>query len=233
MLAQSFILKICKQQVRSGNQSWLFCSWRIWYPNGRPKGSRNRRTQEILDLLQARGDKDPLDALSDIVTKNQDPAIVAQAANMLAPYVHSKRGAAVPPRFLGEPVQVPDFTSIEDAEKFLADLPQRVGRGELDFQSGLDLSTLTRNWISARYEREELQLKLTNSPALSGDQTIHIQGGLPPLPGTDIIMPEINGALNGKTIEHEPGPPAIEATQSNNQEENAGTAPLPAKDQQP
>jgi hypothetical protein len=59
-------------------------------PNGRPKGSRNRRTQEILDLIQGRGDKDPLDALSEIITTNKDAAIVAQAANILAPYVHSK-----------------------------------------------------------------------------------------------------------------------------------------------
>ena len=35
-------------------------------PNGRPVGSRNRRTQEVLDLIQGRGDTDPLDALSNI-----------------------------------------------------------------------------------------------------------------------------------------------------------------------
>ena len=52
-------------------------------PAGRPKGARNRRTQEILDLIQGRGDKDPLDALSEIITTNQDPNIVATAANML------------------------------------------------------------------------------------------------------------------------------------------------------
>lgn len=61
-------------------------------PAGRPKGARNKRTQEILDLIQARGDTDPLDALSNIITTNKDPAIVAQASNILAPYVHSKRG---------------------------------------------------------------------------------------------------------------------------------------------
>jgi hypothetical protein len=69
-------------------------------PNGRPVGSRNRRTQEVLGLIQGRGDTDPLDALSNIVTINQDPNIVATAANMLAPYVHSKRGTVPAPRFI-------------------------------------------------------------------------------------------------------------------------------------
>jgi hypothetical protein len=59
-------------------------------PNGRPAGVRNKRTQEIVDLLQSRGDKDPLDALSEIITKNQDPAIVAQASNILAPYLQPR-----------------------------------------------------------------------------------------------------------------------------------------------
>ena len=67
---------------------------------GRPPGGRNRRTQVVLDLIQGRGDKDPLDALSEIVTKNQDASIVATAANILAPYIHSKRGRLL---FWGNP----------------------------------------------------------------------------------------------------------------------------------
>ena len=45
-----------------GNPNWT--SGHSGNPEGRPKGSRNKRTQEILDLIQGRGDKDPLDALS-------------------------------------------------------------------------------------------------------------------------------------------------------------------------
>jgi hypothetical protein len=82
--------------------------------NSRTKGSRNKRTQEILDLIQGRGDKDPLDALSEIITTNQDAAIVAQASNILAPYLHSKRSVAAPaPRYIDSPVQVPEFSSID------------------------------------------------------------------------------------------------------------------------
>ena len=188
-----------------------FQSGEEWNGNasGRKPGSRNRRTQEILDLIQQRGDKDPLDFLSEVISGEYPAELKVTASNILAPYVHSKRGALVPPRFIGEPVQVPEFQSTEDAEKFLADIPRRVGLGELDFQSGLDLSTLTRNWISACYEREELQLKIADHGGPT-NQVIEIRGGLPVMPGhEDLIMPNLNGAhgqgseLNGKTIDLE------------------------------
>jgi hypothetical protein len=82
-----------------GNPNWT--PGQSGNPEGRPKGSRNKRTQEILDLIQGRGDKDPLDALSDIITTNKDPSIVAQASNILAPYLHSKRSTTPAPRFCG------------------------------------------------------------------------------------------------------------------------------------
>ena len=109
-------------------------------PNGRPVGSRNKRTQEILDLIQERGDKDPLDALSEIVSTNKDAALVAQASNMLAPYLHSKRSTVPAPRFVPEPITVPNFASIEEAENYLASLPIMLGKGELDSQTALELS---------------------------------------------------------------------------------------------
>jgi hypothetical protein len=71
-----------------GNDGHLWTKGESSNPNGRPKGSRNKRTQEILDLIQERGDKDPLDALSKIISTKKDPAIVAQASNMLARRVH-------------------------------------------------------------------------------------------------------------------------------------------------
>jgi hypothetical protein len=57
---------------------------------GRPKGSRNRRTKEIIDRLQARGDLDPIDFLSTIVTNEEEPKeLRVQASNVLLPYLHS------------------------------------------------------------------------------------------------------------------------------------------------
>jgi hypothetical protein len=149
---------------------------------GRPPGI-NKRTQEILDLLKARGDKDPLDFLSEVITSpnTYSPELKVTAANYLTPYLHSKRSVAAPaPRYIDSPVQVPEFQSVDQAETFLASLPVMLGRGELDSQTALELSTLTRAWISARHEREELQLKIQSHGGL-GDQTIRIEGGLPAL----------------------------------------------------
>ena len=200
-------------------------------PKGRPPGSRNKRTSEILDLLQSRGDKDPLDFLSEIVSGNGAyPAeLKIKAANYLTPYLHSKRGMTIAPRYIGSPVQVPEFTAIEEAETFLASLPMLLGRGELDSQTALELSTPTKNWISARYEREELQLKLAASPGAQSNLQITVTGGLPDLPGTDIIMPQLNGVRGttqdlpaashpAQTIDHEP---AIEAECSASPEPDA------------
>jgi hypothetical protein len=179
--------------------------------NGRPKGARNRRTQEVLDLIQGRGDKDPLDALSDLITNNKDPAIVAQASNILAPYLHSKRSTTPAPRFFPEPVVVPTFTTIEQAEDYLAQIPVMLGNCSIDSQSALELSTLVRNWIEAKLAHTNTDLKVAAQGNL-GDATIRIEGGMPALPGTSIIMddtpygssvPAINGH-QGPSIEHQP-----------------------------
>jgi hypothetical protein len=174
-----------------GNPNWT--PGQSGNPEGRPKGSRNKRTQEILDLIQGRGDKDPLDALSDIITTNKDPSIVAQASNILAPYLHSKRSTTPAPRFFPEPITVPTFTTIEQAEDYLAQLPVLLGNCSLDSQSALELSTLVRNWIEAKLSHTSIDLKVQASGGL-GDQIIRIEGGLPRLPGCErLIMPKLNG----------------------------------------
>jgi hypothetical protein len=174
-------------------------------PQGRPKGSRNKRTQVVLDLIQGRGDKDPLDALSEIITTNQDPAIVASAANILAPYIHSKRGTIQAPRYVEDAIAIPDFANVQEAENFLADIARRSGAGELELQSALDISTLVKNWILSVTAQDELQLKIAKENP-QGPQQILIEGGLPPLPGTNVIMDEtaigMNGGHNGKVLEH-------------------------------
>jgi hypothetical protein len=115
-------------------------------------------------------------------------------------------GTAAVPRFFDEPTVVPDFATVDDAENFLVEITRRVGFGELDVQAGLDLSSMTKNWINAKYGREELQIKLAAQGGGS-DQHITISGGLPNLPGCNIIglggeePPRMNGH-NGPVIEH-------------------------------
>ena len=58
------------------------------------------------------------------------------AAN-ISPYCHPKLGIAQPPRFIESEVEVPNFSSVEEAEVFLASLAQRFAAAELGAQSAL------------------------------------------------------------------------------------------------
>jgi hypothetical protein len=65
---------------------------------GRPVGARNRRTAYVIELIRSAGHQDPLLTLAELQAKSQDEGIRATAANMLAPYLHSKLAAIpVPP----------------------------------------------------------------------------------------------------------------------------------------
>jgi hypothetical protein len=150
-------------------------------PKGRVPGTRNKRDAEIWRKLEARGDKDPAELLSEIAANEKDPKeLRAQAANMLLPYKYSKRGTLQPPRVIEESIDVPDFTSVEQAEDFLASISRRAGTGELELQSALDISTLVKNWILAKHASVERELKVAAHGG-TGDQIVRIEGGLPPL----------------------------------------------------
>src|SRR5262249_35160081 len=196
--------------------STSFVNGQIGNPNGRPVGSRNRRTKEIIDLIIKSENKDPLLTLSEISSNDPDSSIRAAAANMLAPYMHSKMQSTPAPRFVEELVVVPNFETIEAAEDYLKTIPVLLGRGEIDSQTALELSTRVRNWILSVHARSELELKRINVDG-PGEQRIVIQGGLPPLPGCNVTMP----VLDGKPVTNDhalapPGPavPAIEAAPS-------------------
>jgi hypothetical protein len=183
---------------------------------GRRLGSRNKRTAEIFHGLESRGDLDPADLLSSIVTNNQEPKeLRIQAAGLLMPYKYSKCGTSPVLRFIESPITVPEFTHLSDAESFLAKIATLIAAGELDFQSGLELSSIIKAWIDSQYAREELAIKQYNSGTTEHEQTIRIEGGLPALPGTNITMPVLDGkpATNGHAALAAPtdAVPAIES----------------------
>ena len=198
-----------------------FESGQVTNPNGRVKGSRNRKkVSPCWFTIEARGDLDPIDYLSSVASNtNLSPEIRCVAANYLLPYKYFKHGSLIAPRYIEEPVDLPRPTSIAEANSNIALISEMKAQGriDLDFADSLiaDNRTIANNLIA----EEELKLKLT---AQGGhpNQIIHIEGGLPPLPGTNVIMPEMNGAQgqggelqNGHTIDHIPAadPPAIEA----------------------
>jgi hypothetical protein len=86
---------------------------------------------------------------------------------------------------------VNEFQHVSDAENFLAKIALLTAKGHLDIQSAQELSALVKTWIDTQYAKEELQFKI--SPPETRDTTITVVGGLPPLPGTTITMPQLNG----------------------------------------
>ena len=178
-----------------------------WAPgqSGNPAGyhgSRRWRHRDVFEEIKRLGHRDALVTLSTIQHESQDDSLRVAAAAALAPYAHPKLQSLPTPRFVENPIEVPEFTHLSDAESFLAKIAALVARGELDIQTGLELSTLAKNWIEAQYAREELAIKQINAGATDQEQTIRIEGGLPQLPGTNTIMPVLDHgpATNGHTL---------------------------------
>src|SRR5262249_15762706 len=185
---------------------------------GRPRGSRKKRNEEVWDEIEYRGDLDAGDLLSSIVTNNEEPKeLRIQAAGLLMPYKYSKCGTAPVQVYIDVPMDTAEFTHLSDAEQFLAKVAALVARGELDIQTGLELSTLAKNWIDSQYPPEELAIKQFNAGTTEHEQRIVVTGGLPQPPGCEnLIMPQLNGhATNGNghaLAAPADAVPAIEAT---------------------
>src|SRR6516225_849249 len=81
------------------------------------------------------------------------------------PYKYSKCGTSPVLRFIESPITVPEFSHLSDAESFLAKIATLMAAGELDFRSGLELSSIVKAWIDSQYQREELQFKINPSKA--------------------------------------------------------------------
>src|SRR6201984_2914904 len=91
-------------------------------PNGY-KGPRERRRKEVFEIIKNLGHKDALETLSYLQHNEQiDPGLRIAAAAALAPYCHPKLQATPTPRFIDNPIAVPDFERVSDAESFLARL---------------------------------------------------------------------------------------------------------------
>jgi hypothetical protein len=58
--------------------------------------------------------------------------------------------------------------------------------------SRINISEHVRNWVNSRRHGIELEIKQLNADSANSTQVVRIEGGLPDLPGTNIIMPEPN-----------------------------------------
>lgn len=171
-------------------------------PHGRPRSRIDgrkvlERTQEALKSMAefvVDDDSDfsePVQLLNAFARCPSIPdALRISAAAAAAPYLQPKLLPVPGPQYVYTPIAVPDFESVEQAESFLLDLLQRVGTAQLEIQSANEIFAKTREWIRSRRDGAELEIKQLNADASNAEQVIHIEGGLPTLPGTNIIMPE-------------------------------------------
>jgi hypothetical protein len=171
-------------------------------PNGRPTGARNRGSYELRERLKARPNHvDPAEYLADIISSpTASTECKIAASGNLMPYLYSKLGTIPPQQFIETVIHVPEFTCIDDVEKFLNHLTRHVARGSLSIEHGKELADLARQWVNTHYSDDELRLKIAASMGTSGPLTIRVEGGLPSLPGTNISMPS-QDQINGHSLE--------------------------------
>jgi hypothetical protein len=175
-------------------------------PTGRPKGSRNKRTEELFLKLKERGDLDPAEFLSSIVTDNNEPKEYRiQAAANLLPYKYSKMGTTPirpDPIFMRVLQKNPRPATITQCLENIAFLSEGKASGKIDVESADSLIADNRVILAGLIDEAKL---LAQAPDPNAEQRILIQGGLPALPGTEIIMPKMNGHEQ-PAITHVSGP---------------------------
>ena len=166
-------------------------------PHGRPLGSKNKITRDFHDAYEeakARGYKHPYLVMMEWAHDEFKPLEVRGAMiKECASYTCMKPKITIRS-------EVPVLTSIEQAEFFLAAI---AAENDLD---PIELARMVGHWIDSKRAGKEFDRKVAVDGG-GGDQTITIQGGMPPLPGTNINMakePSLNGFTNGHgpVIEH-------------------------------
>ena len=216
----------------AGNPNWKGASGN---PDGRKPGSRNRRTAEIVQqinkMIYAGQGQDPLVRLFEL-TNSEDGALAASASNMLAPFLHSKVQPSPLPRFIEAAPELPPLTSLQNAVQSIALISAAMAENRLDVQSGQDLIASINAYISGRNIQaiEELQARvdLIESQAQNQPpQTQNVVGGLPPLPGTNVIL---NRQPVAPEIDHDPAP-SWESKHEPSSSEPSETEPVSAESQ--
>src|ERR1700745_134877 len=88
------------------------------YGGRKPKGSAGKTPAKIWQLLEQRGDRDPLDFLSEVVSSQLvDMPMRIQAAGHLAGYKHGKRPAF---RYIEDVVGLKAPQTVEEAMQYQA-----------------------------------------------------------------------------------------------------------------
>jgi hypothetical protein len=170
--------------------------------SGRPAKSRNRRDYDLFLQLQEEGDLGSARYLSSIVTDRENKYTTEQrsyAAVNLLPFQNSKMSSVPSPIYLSDPVEYPHPrpSSIAEATDNIAHIDKLFTSGALDLVSYNSLKDTQQKYINTMIDEAKLIAAQGGDP--NHEQVIRIEGGLPPLPGTNITMPEQH--LNGHQLE--------------------------------
>jgi hypothetical protein len=169
---------------------------------GRPKGSRGKYPRSIWQKLEQRGDRDPIDVLSEFTSSNVvDPALRLQAAGMLASYKHGKRPSY---HYIEDIVGLEPPKTAADATAYQAKVIALMAAGKLDLASGQGLMVALQGFIDSKSNTEleetveQLGVLVREILTRGLGNAVIAEGGLPVLPGCEgVRMPNL-------------GPPTIE-----------------------
>jgi hypothetical protein len=153
---------------------------------GRPKGSKNvdgRRKDAAIALCEKEGWPHPLYAL---MRWAMDETLPLENRIDCMKEVN-KYWTPKPRQTVTIESGVPSLSSEAEAENFIAQLIVACS-SELE---PVELAALVRHWISSKREGKELNYKLTAEDPK--ELRVVIEGGLPALPATNVIMPKLNG----------------------------------------
>jgi hypothetical protein len=182
-------------------------------PNGRAPGTPNKRSEELRIRLKNRGDVDPADFCSSIVSNtNETNDLRLQAANYLMPYLYPKRGAITESSFIDFQVEFPhpEPKTITQSNANILHLCNLMAQGQIDQTWGDKLVAIQCRVRDGLVD----DAKLASDNASHGDQVIRIEGGLPALPGSNVTMPRRNGhnATDLLSIDHQSPSSATDST---------------------
>ncbi len=168
-------------------------------PPGRPPGTKNkigRDFQEAYEEAIRQGYKHPFLVMTQWAHDETKPLEVRAAMlKECASYTCTKPKITVRS-------EVPVLTSLEQAESFLGTI---AAENDLD---PVELANVVKHFIESKRAGDALKIKQLDDPnTLSG---IRIDGGLPDLRGTNVLMPTtddrgrplIRNGHNGHTIDH-------------------------------
>ncbi|SED42182.1 hypothetical protein SAMN05444161_3170 [Rhizobiales bacterium GAS191] len=92
--------------------------------------------------------------------------------------MHPKMQSLPTPRYLDNPIEAPEFTTVEQATAFLAKIDSLTAAGELDFQSALDLVAITKAFIDSKVA-SDLEARVAALELVQAQDDPNPEEGLP------------------------------------------------------